>query len=153
MSNFDPAAFLDTTYTESNTKRNPIPSGTDIVGVIGEPKARVWQGKADPTKSGTVVDVPIEIDLSSYPDLQTKVGVPKVTLVDGIMLDQTEGGMLDFSPGKNSKLRRYREALGLNKSGEAFSFRMMQGRTIRVKVSHRTYEGDIFDQVDSVAKA
>jgi len=148
--NFDPSVFLDATITEPNTKRSPLPAGRDFVGIIGEVKMRTWQGKADPTKSGIVADVPIEIDLSAYPDVQ--IGAAKVTLTDGIMLDTTEAGMIDTSPGKNGKLRRYRESLGMNEAGKPFSFHAMQGRTIKVKISHRTYEGDIFDQVDSVAK-
>jgi len=148
---FDPSAFLDATITEPSTKRLPLPAGRDFVAIVGEVKARTWQGKADPTKSGVVMDVPLEVDLSAYPDVQ--IGATKVTLTDGIMLDLTEAGMIDNSPGKNGKLRRYREALNMNKPGDAFSFRAMQGRTIKVKISHRTYEGDIFDQVDSVAKA
>lgn len=151
MSNFDPSTFLDATITEASTKRSPLPAGRDFTAIVGEVKARTWQGKADPTKSGIVMDVPLEIDLSAYPDVQ--IGASKVTLTDGIMLDLTESGMIDTSPGKNGKLRRYREALNMNKPGEPFSFRAMQGRTIKVKISHRTYEGDIFDQVESVAKA
>jgi hypothetical protein len=151
MSNFDPSTFIDATITEPSTKRNPIPAGLDVTAVIGEPKARTWTGKADPSKSGIVVDVPLEVDLTQYPDIQ--IGATKVTLTDGIMLDTTAAGGIDNSPGKNGKLRRYREALGMNEAGQAFSFRAMQGRLIKVKISHRTYEGEIFDQVDSVAKA
>ena len=41
----------------------------------------------------------------------------------------------------------------MNKAGEAFSFRMMTGRMIRVKLGHREYQGDIFEEVAAVAKA
>jgi hypothetical protein len=153
VSNFDPSAFLDTQITEPSVKRNPIPAGTDVVAVIGEPKMRAWQGKADPSKSGIACDVPLEIDLSAYPDLATHVGLPKITLNDSIMLDTTDDGQLDMAPGRNGKLRRYREALDMNSPGQPFSFRAMQGRMIKVKVKHRTYEGEIYDDVDSVAKA
>jgi len=153
MSNFDPGTFLDATITEANTKRSPIPAGTDVVAIIGEPKTRQWTGKADPTKSGIAVDVPLAIDLSAYPDLQKSVGADRVILSDSIMLDLTDNGGIDNSPGKNGKLRRYREALGMNTAGQPFSFRMMQGRMIKVKIKHRTYEGEIYDEVDSVAKA
>jgi len=151
MSNFDPASFLDATITEPTTKRNPLPAGMDFVGIIGEPKSRTWQGKKDPTQSGIVVDVPIEIDMSAYPNV--KIGATRVILTDGIMLDTTEDGAIDNSPGKNGKLRRYREALGMNQAGVPFSFRAIQGRQIRVKIKHEVYEGDIYDKVDSVAKA
>lgn len=153
MSNFDPSTFLDATITEASTKRNPIPAGSDVTATVGEPKARTWQGRQDPTKSGVAMDVPLEIDLSAYPELAKTVGVPKVTLTDSIMLDLTENGGIDISPGKNGKLRRYREALGMNNPGEPFSFRAMQGRLIKVKIKHRPYEGEIYDEVDSVAKA
>ena len=153
MSNFDPSAFLDATITDANTKRNPIPAGSDVTAVIGTPKARTWQGKADPTKTGVVVDVPLVVDLTPYPDLQKIVGIPQVTLTDGIMLDTTENGGIDNSPGKNGKLRRYREALGMNTPGQPFSFRAMEGRLIKVKIKHRNYEGELYDEVDSVAKA
>ena len=153
MSNFDPTAFLDATVTEALTKRPPLPAGADFVGTIGEIKARTWQGKTDPTKGGVVMDVPIVIDLQAYPDVHRTMGVDKVTLVDGIMLDLNEAGMMDLSPGKNGKLRRYREALGMNTAGQAFSFRAMTGRMIKVKVKHDPYEGELYDKVDSVAKA
>lgn len=153
MSTFDPSTFLDATITQESVRRNPIPAGLDLTGIIGEVKGRTWQGRADPSKSGIVMDVPIEIDLTAYPDVQKVVGVPRITLTDGLMLDLTDAGTIDLAPGKNGKLRRYREALNMNKAGEPFSFRLMQGRMIKVKISHRTYEGDIFDQVESVAKA
>ena len=148
-SNFDPQAFLDATIAEPSVKRPPLPAGREFVGVIGEVKARTWQGKQDPSKSGIVMDVPITFDLAQFPELNLK----QVTITDGIMLDTTDGGTIDNSPGKNGKLRRYREALNMNKPGDTFSFRAMQGRTIRAKISHRTYEGDLFDQIDSVARA
>jgi|SRR5271169_4401344 len=153
MSNFDLEKFLDATITEPTVKRPPIPAGTDLVGTIGEVKSRAWQGKKDPTQSGIAMDVPIEIDLTSHPDIQKKVGADRVLLTDGIMLDLTDGGAIDNAPGKNGKLRRYREALNMNKPGDVFSFRNMQGRQIRVKIKHETYEGDVYDKVDSVARA
>jgi hypothetical protein len=153
MSAFDPNKFLDVTITEAQVKRPPLPAGSDFTATIGEIEARTWQGKKDPGTSGIVLDVPLEIDLSAYPDAQKLVGVPKVTLKDGIMLDTTEGGMIDLAPGKNGKLRRYREALGMNVAGVAFSPRAMSGRLIKVKIGHRTYEQDIYEEVAGVAKA
>lgn len=153
MSNFDPSTFLDATITEVSTRRNPIPAGSDVTAIIGEPKPRAWQGKVDPSKSGVAMDIPLEIDLSAYPELEKHVGVPKVVLTDSIMLDLNTGGGIDMAPGKNSKLRRYRESLGMNNAGEVFSFRAMQGRLIKVKIKHEPYEGEIYDKVDSVAKA
>lgn len=159
MTQFDPASFLDATLTEPTTRRNPIPAGQVLVGTIGEPKSRTWQGKKDPTQSGVAVDVPITFDLEAYPAIKEKVfgpehtGSAKVTLVDGVMLDLTESGSMDNSPGKNGKVRKYREALNLNKPGDTFSWRQLQGRQIGAKISWREYEGDMYDQIDSVVKA
>ena len=154
MSSFDAASFLDATLTDPTTKRKPIPAGLELTGIIGEPKSRSWTGKADPTKGGIAIDVSVEIDLAgSYPELAKEVGADKVTLQDSIMLDLTDAGTIDNSPGKNGKLRRYRDSLDMNKPGDAFSFRMMQGRQIKVKIGHREYQGDIFDEIASVVKA
>lgn len=153
MSAFNPETYLDSTISEPTVRRPPLPATRDFVGVIGEIKSRAWQGKKDPTQSGIAVDVPIEFDLSPFPDLVAQIGQPKVTLMDGIMLDLTSSGAIDNAPGKNSKLRRYREALDMNKPGDSFSFRAMQGRLIRAKIKHETFEGDVLDKIDSVAKA
>lgn len=153
MSNFDPEIFLDSTTTEVQVKRPPIPAGSEVVGTIKNLKMRNWQGSKDPTKSGIALDLQLEIDLTAYPDIYTKVGADKVTLRDSLMLDQKEDGSIDYGPGKNSKLRRYREALGLNVLGQPFSFRMMEGRQVTVKVKHREYEGELYDDVDAIAKA
>jgi hypothetical protein len=150
---FDPQSFLDATTTEANVKRPPIPAGTELVGVILKIASRAWQGKKDPTTGGIVIDVTVEFDLdAAAPNIKQLVGLDKVTIQDGIMLDLTDSGSIDYSPGKNSKLRRYREALGLNVPGQSFAARMMEGRTVRCKIKNEPYEGDIFDKIDSVAK-
>lgn len=151
-SQFDPSTFLDATTTEALVRRPPLPAGSTVIGTIGEPVTRSWQGKQDPTKSGIAVDFNIDVDLTAYPDLQKIVGADKVVLKDGIMLDLNEGGMIDWSIGKNGKLRRYREALDMNVAGQPFSIRQMQGRRLLVKIKHRPYEGEMFEEVDSVAK-
>ena len=54
--------------------------------------------------------------------------------------------------GKNGGLRRWRDATGCNNPGETFSARQMSGRQVLVKVKHRVYQGEAYDEVDSVAK-
>lgn len=153
VSQFDPALFLDATIDQPSVKRPPLPAAMDFVGVIGEIKPRTWVGKKDPTQGGVVMDVQITIDLSAYPEVQKLIGLPKVVMFDGIMLDLTANGAIDNAPGKNRRLRLYREALDMNKPGDVFSFRMMQGRMVRVKIAHEVYQGDVMDKIDSVAKA
>ncbi len=69
------------------------------------------------------------------------------------MLDLNESGSIDWGKGRNGALRRWREALDMNKPGEAFSIRQMVGRPILVKIKHRSYQGELYEEVDSVSKA
>ena len=41
----------------------------------------------------------------------------------------------------------------MNTAGQAFSFRAMIGRLIKVKIAHEIYEGEVYDRVGAVAKA
>lgn len=156
-SQFDTDTFMDATTTESSIRRPPIPAGVELIGIISDKtKVNPWQGKKDPTQSGIRLDVVIDFDMSAAPpevraipglgDLKT------ITLTDGVMIAQTESGAIDYSPGKNGRLRQYREATGLNTPGQAFSFRMLVGKPIRVKISHRTYENEVYDDVGALAK-
>jgi hypothetical protein len=148
MSDFDPSVFLDATITEVQVKRPPLPAGADFIGTVGEPKFRQNQGKQDPTKVYTSVDIPILLDTSLVE------GQPKtLTLNYGFLLEITEQGTIDTGPGKNSKLRLLREALGMNTFGTPFNFRAAQGRTVRAKIGHREYNGEVYDEVVAVSKA
>lgn len=149
---FDPASFLDASTTEVLVKRPPLTSGASFQSTLTKLVSRTWQGKKDPTQGGIVIDVTHEFDLTGYPDEQKRLGLDKVSIVDGIMLDLTPAGSIDYAPGKNNKLRRYREALDLNTPGQAFSIRQMEGRTVLTKIKHEPYEGDIYDKIDAVAK-
>ena len=151
---FDPNALLQSTTSESFSRRPPIPAGTELIGVIGEVNPRQNAGKKDPTKMYTFLDIPIEIDLSQNPAVMELVGQPKVTLRDSCILDITPSGTLDGAPGKNGQLRRYREALDMNKPGEPFSLLAMQGRPVRVKIKNEdpNNSGELVDSVGAVAK-
>ncbi len=152
---FNPDSFLDSTTTDALTRRPPIPAGTELLGIIGEPKPRQSQGKKDPTATFTFLDLPVEFDLTQNPQVRAHVGQDKVTLTYGFMVDITASGALDTAPGKNGRLRQLREALDMNKPGQTFNPRMLQGRQARFKISHRINEMDseVYDQVDGVAKA
>lgn len=149
---FDPASFLDQPTEQAAVRRPPVASGLSFLGTIGEPKARVTQGKQDPSKTYIFCDIPITLDLSTSPSEVQRVGVDKVTLRHGISLDIGTDGKLDWSTGRNRGLAQYREALGLNEDGRTFTPRMLQGRIVRAKVKHRTNEGEVYDDIDSVAK-
>ena len=149
MSNFDPSTFLDVTLTVPTEKRPPIPVG-DYQALITEVKSRAWNSK-DGSKSGIALDAVLEIQLPSAVAELVKQLTIKIN--DSIMLDLTEAGSIDNSPGKNSKLRRYRDALDMNKPGDSFSPRMMTGRFIGVKIKHDPYEGEIYERVEAVSRA
>lgn len=154
MSQFDPAAYLDATTSEASTRRPPLPV-KDFIGTIGEVKSRsgsFQDKKTGEQKSYVALDIPVEIDISSDPELVKVQGTSKVTLTDGLFLDLTPAGLIDYAPGKNNKLRRYREATGQNVAGQPFSPRMLSGRPVRVKIKHEPYEGENYDKIDSVAK-
>jgi hypothetical protein len=149
---FDPASFLDATLTEPTIKRPPIPIG-DYTAVIGEVKARAWQGKTDPTRSGIAWDVPLTVEVP--PEIQTELGLTQatITLTDGIMLDLTDNGTIDNGPGRNRRLRMYRDAVDMNKPGDSFSARLMTGKVIKVKISHDVWEDQPVERVAGVTKA
>lgn len=148
---FNPEQFLDVEMSEPTTKRPPLPPG-DYIAMIGEVTAKPWQGKADPSKSGIRYVVPLVIEVP--PAIQQQLGLSQSTiqLTDSIMLDLTDGS-LDNSPGKNSQLRRYREALNMNKPGDVFSARKMQGQPIKVKIGHEVYQGEPVERIEGVTKA
>lgn len=152
MQAFDPQAFLDATLTEPTEKRPPLPVG-DYIAQIGEVSARAWQGRTDPTKSGIAWDIPLEIQVP--PDVQSalKLSQAVIKLKDSLMLDLTESGTIDNAPGKNRRLRAYREALDMNKPGDTFSARRMNGGIVKVKISHELYEGQPVERIDGVIKA
>jgi hypothetical protein len=156
-STFDPSQFLDATTTEALVKRPPLPAGQDFIGVITDIASRAWTSKKEDAKvkAGIALDLKIAIDLNGYPDAKAAVGgIDSITMTPSIMLDlKDDQRSIDWGVGKNGSLRRYRDALDMNKPGETFSPRQMVGRQIRVKIKHRPYEGEVYDEVDSVAKA
>jgi hypothetical protein len=153
---FDPSQFLDATTTEALVRRPPLPVG-DYVGTITDVAIRPWHSNKEDAKlkDGFAADLKITIDLTGYPETQKVVGVNQVILNDGLMLNMKEDNpqAIDWGTGKNAQLRRYREALGMNTAGQPFSIRQMSGRQIRVKIKHRVYQNEAYEEIDSVSKA
>ena len=153
MSSFDPNSFLDFATEEQSLKRPPLPEG-EYTAIIGELAVRDWVSPRDPTKSGKAFDVQLTIDVPG--DVQAELGLtePTIKTKDSIMLDLTPTGALDYSIGKNAKLRKYRDATNNNIAGKTFSPRMLIGQVITAKITHREYpegSGDLFEQVAGVA--
>jgi hypothetical protein len=154
---FDPNAFMNVEIDQPLVRRPPLLPG-DYVATIGAVKAESWQSQKDPSnpKSGMRYVVPLTLEVPQ--EVQNKLGTPEdpypvtVKLTDTIMLDLTDGGTLDLSVGKNGGLRRWREALDMNKKGETFSPRKMEGRMVLVKVSHEIYNGEVMERVGGIAR-
>ena len=106
-----------------------------------------------PTKSGIAWDIPLSVEIPAEVQASLKLTQSNLTMTDSIMLDITESGTIDNSPGKNRKLRMYRDAIDMNKPGDVFSARKMTGKIIRVKVSHDLYEGQPIERIDGVVRA
>jgi len=150
MSIFDPESFLDATLDAPLEKRPPLPVG-DYTAIITKVSSRTWQGKADPTKSGVALDVVLTVDVPY--EVQTAYGLmPTLSLRDSIMLDLTPQNTVDLSPGKNTRLRIYREALDMNKKGDVFSPRKMEGRPVRIAISHEIYNDAPVEKVGQVVR-
>lgn len=156
-SQFDPNAFLDATTTDASVRLPPLPIG-DYRATIDELKGNTWQSK-DGLKSGSKFDVTLKIDPLSGPARDAKDAEgkpldwpPSLTVSDSIMLEVTDSGAIDYGVGKNGRLRMYRDATGLNVAGASFSPRQLVGRQILVNISHREYQGDLFNNVGKLAK-
>lgn len=146
---FSPEQFLSTIVADSNdTKFVPVPAG-EYTALVGEVKARSWVSKQDPSKSGVALDVTWEIDDAGVKAL---LGREKVTVKQGLMLDLTEAGTLDMGKGRNVGLGRLREAVDLNRPGEAFAPSMLVGRVAKIKIDHRVDGDQIYAEVKQVAK-
>lgn len=145
---FDAQSFLDSAVTGSNdTKIIPVPEG-EFLGVIEKVGASQWQSK-DGTKTGLKLEL---IWLVEDENVKAYLKRDTITVRQDIMLDTTETGTLDMSPGRNIGLGRLREAVGKNGEGEAFSFSMLPGMTAKILVKHRIYEDNTFAEVKGVAK-
>lgn len=136
---FDAQQFLNITIDSPFTDRIPLPIG-EYTALIGTVKPRTWVSK-DGTKSGVALDIPLVVDVPM--DTQQSCGFgPTTQLNDSAMIDLTESGMgFDFGPGKNRVLKDYREATDLNRPGEKFDLLMLQGKVIRIRITHYVYEG------------
>lgn len=158
MTQFDPNAFMNLEMDQPLKRRPPLPPG-DYIAQIGEVKAEEWTSKKDPNnpKSGMRYNIPLTLEVPA--EVQTKLGSAEdpyptqVKLSDTCMLDLTDNGTLDMSVGKNGGLRRWREAVDMNKPGDVFSPRKMQGRMILVKLSHELYNGEVQERVGGITKA
>ncbi len=156
QSAFNPEAFLDAQITEVNEKRPPLPTENpdDAAGlytaVIGEiTTASGTIGKGDRTGQPWIsMVVPLRVQVPA--SLQAIGLPPELTLTDRAFLDLTPEGALDNGKGKNRQQRAYRDATGLNVAGQAFAWRMLSGKVVKVKINHELYNEAIQERVGAI---
>jgi hypothetical protein len=156
MSAFDPSVFLDAQQNEVNEKRPPLPTENPdsadglYSAVIGEIKAdsgTIGKGEKVGQPWASMV-IPLRIQV---PSAVQGLGLPpELTITDRAFLDLTPQGALDNSKGKNRQQRAYREACDMNKPGEPFAWRMLQGRMVKVKITHEMYEGNVQERIAAI---
>lgn len=145
---FDPNSFLDSEIKDANsTTTVPVPMG-EYQAVVKDVSIASGTSK-DTGNPWARLNVTWSIEDEAVKKLLDR---KEVTSRQAFLLDISESGALDMGVGKNVRLGRLREALGLNEKGKAFSMRMMTGRMAKVLVKHDTYEGVVRDLVDSVIK-
>lgn len=146
---FDPAVFLDATTTEVNEKRPPIPTEnpedpnglyTALIGEIKTDSGTIGKGD-NAGKPWVSMIIPLRIQVPA--SVQGLGLPPELTLTDRAFLDLTPQGGLDNSKGKNRRQKDYRDATGMNNPGEAFAWRMLQGKVVKVRVTHEMYNDSI----------
>lgn len=157
QSNFDPNLLLSATTEQVNVKRPPLPVENPAendglyMAQIGEVKVQsgtMEKGERAGQPWASLL-IPLKIDVPQQ--LQTGLGLPaQVTITDRVFLDLTPEGGIDNGVGKNRGQRLYRDALGLNKPGQPFSWQMVVGQILRVKVAHEMYEGEPVERIGLV---
>ena len=159
MSAFDPNVFLDAQTTDVNEKRPNIPAENPedtngmYLAVIGEIKTESGViGKGEKTGQPWIsMIIPLKLQL---PASVQALGLPnEFQLTDRAFLDLTPQGGLDNAKGKNRRQKDYRDATGMNVKGTPFAWRMLQGRTVKVKVTHELYEGNIQERPTQILPA
>jgi hypothetical protein len=147
---FDPATFLDATLPGANsTKFEVIPAGTyrAFISDLEFKNGTVQKEGENYGKPWYSLSIKWQLEDEG---LKAQLGRPTITAYQSLMLDVTSEG-LDMGKGKNVRLGKLREAIGLNSGPVQFS--AFKGRPATVQVTHDTYKGELVAQVTSVAKA
>jgi hypothetical protein len=136
---FDADSFMNAVITDANSTRSiPWPEGDYTVSIkkVELKSGTVKKEGANFGKPWAGVSLQVECDRSFLPEGASPIASGMV------MLDLTDSGGLDTKPGRNTALGRLREAAGLNQPGQAFSFPMLEGRTVKVSTGLRVDQND-----------
>ncbi len=163
VSGFDPNLFLTATTQEVNEKRPPLPVENPAspdglyTAVIGEVKMNSGTYEKGERVGQPWLQAVVQLNIEVPQQVQDGLGLKleKGTLVftDRPFIDLTPQRTIDNSKGKNRAQKRYREAVDLNKPGDTFSWAMLTGRVVKVKMGHEMYQGEIQERIENVLKA
>lgn len=131
---FDTENFLNNTQSGGrafDTSIPKVPPG-EYPAIVKALKARIQEGKSDPTKTFHILDVTFKVDSQ---EVREVTGLDEPTVRLNVFLDLTESGQLDRSKGKNVQLGKFMQGLGKDLSKD-FSFNDFIGMACMVKVSH-----------------
>lgn len=146
---FDPTTFLEQTVTGAMDTKYPVIPAGEYPAISKSLDARKMPN-ADPTKGPyTVLDIVWGIDDAGVKEA-TKLENP--TCRQSVFLDLNAEGKLDTAETKNVQLGRLREALGLNKPNEIFSFAQLLGQPALVRIEHSPNPKDPENPYSNVTK-
>ncbi len=143
---FDIDSFLSSSADAGSTKFEPIPAG-DYTAIIDDAQLRA-------AGNGVVLDVTC---LLQAPEVAQKLGRDKLSVRGGLFLDLTPSNQLDMGAGKNIRLNRLREAVGLNKPMPVRELKdQLKGKTVKVQVTLRPDKNNsdvVYNDIKSFGKA
>lgn len=113
----------------------------------GEYRANISKVAIRQAKDSILLDVTWEIDDDA---VRSATGIDNPQVRQSLFLDINESGSLDLGKGKNVGLGRLREAVGQNGPG-AWAPGQLMGCPAMVRVSHRSYNNQIFADVKGVS--
>lgn len=154
MSTFDPVAFENMTIDQSNeTKTTPLPEG-DYRGLVSGVKIKtVKLSKGERAgQEQPVLEVVYDLEDPTGGKILEELNRDKIQVRQDIWLD-VDNGTLAFGPNLNVQLGRLRDAVGQNKAGKPWAFKMLEGAgPVMVHVTHRTVNEDVYSQVSKISK-
>lgn len=154
---FDPQAYIEAAGEGSFSTEAPVVPADEYLATVSDIKFSGGIVSKEESKNygkpWLSLNVTYKIEDSR---LKESMGRDTALVTQRLMLDLTDEldpstgqPRIDRSRGKNFRLGRALAALGLNEDFK--DFRAMIGRTARIKVKHRIYEGAPQAEVDSVA--
>lgn len=148
---FDVDAFVNsTTEAPLPTRMLPIPVGEFLAVVSSHDKWCEVRAITEGKMAGRVI-ADIHFDILDD-NVKAQMGMDTVRIRESYFLDLTPDGRVDFSPNKNVKLGRLRDACGQNKPGIPFG-NLKGAGPVRISVIQEPDEKDasiIYNRVKAV---